>query len=129
MTITIDNSKIFYGGFYGNVDVTVVANESLKSGTILGVDTLKDSATNGKIIPFETAKCNAPSYILAQDIQNDSEDSVEIFARVYECGEVNKDKLIFVNEDDTLTPTMLAELKSNGILAVDVQELTKTDVL
>lgn len=129
MTISIDNSKIFLNGIYGDTTVVVAANTTLKAGTLLGVDTLKDSETNGQIIPFDTAKCTAPSYVLAQDVQNSSESNAELLLRVFECGEVNKNKLVFVNSADSLTPKMLAELKSSGILAVEVHEETKTDVL
>ncbi len=130
MSITIDNSKVFLNGVYGDASVNIKAKTSLKEGTVLGVDTTEDSDTAGKVIPFDSTKCELPSYILAQDIVNESDEDIEISsARVFECGEVNKNKLIFINEADTLTQKIVADLKAGGILAVEVQELTKTDVV
>lgn len=125
MVKTIDNSNTFYQGLYGDVSINIAASTTLKKGTVLGIDTTKDSATQGKIIAFDSTKCSDASYILASDITNEAESAADIsLVRVFECGEVNRNKLIFINSADKTSASVLANLKANGIVAVQVHEET-----
>lgn len=126
MTV-IDNSNIFYSGVCDDVTINVAANTTLKAGTLLGIN-----ATSGKIVAYDSTNCTAPDfYVLLHDVTNsDSSNAADItMCRVLDGGEVNKNKLILVDEDDTLTDALIAKLKTSGILVVKSNEETNTGIL
>lgn len=125
MNTTIDNSKIFLSaGIFGDAAVTVPANTTYEKGTVLGLN------TNEAITAYSTANDNAtfvsePTYILAQTIANDTAAPiVNTLARVFECGSVDKDKIIFVKAADATNPKVLAKMKNNGFNLTLVQQFT-----
>ena len=126
MTPTIDNGNLFYSGVSDDVTVNVAANTTLKAGTILGVH-----KTTGKIVAYTSGDCTANDfYVLLHDVQNSGSSAADFgMVRVLDGGEINRNKLILVNDDDTLTDGFIAKLKTSGILAVKVQEETNTGVL
>ena len=125
MTTTYDNSKVILSGIYSDVTVTIPAKTTYQEGTILGVD-----KTSGKITAYESSTCEYPGYVLAQTITNDDNSAVELsMIKVAEDCEVNKDKIIFVNEADTLTYKMALVLNANNIKCVPVLEETTDGIL
>lgn len=123
MSTIIDNSKIFLGGTFDDAAVKVPANTTYKAGTVLGLN------ADGDVVAFSTA-LNAegfvaePTYILANDIVNNT-GAADDYAlqRVFVEGEVNKNKLIFVNESDKDVPEVMAAMKNNGFILRHVQEV------
>ena len=117
---TVDNSKIFLEGAYSDATVKVPGETTFKKGLILGRD------ENGDLTAFTSEnEGSEPLYILAQDIINEEENAEEFpLARVFEYGAVNKDKIIFANEDDAEDATVLDALKRNGFFFFFLNELT-----
>ncbi len=124
---TIDNSKIFLGGVFTDADVYVAANTTYYAGTVLGRN------VSGKLVAFSSdnnvAAANddpafntSPLYILAQDIVNATSSAIEQTCRVYECGEIDASKVIFVKAADKTTENY-DELKKIGYTLVNVQQL------
>lgn len=133
---TIDNSKIFLDGIFGDATVTVAAETTLEPGTILGLN------SSGKLVAYSTdldngytpatandpavqAYTSEPTYILAQTLTNDDEsDAVDVdMVRVFESGNVDAAKVIFAKNDDATDPQVLAKLKNNGFNLVNVQQM------
>ena len=121
----IDNTKTFLKGVYGDVAVTVAAGTTLKQGTVLTV------GADNKIVPYTSDAQGTLGYILAQDVTNPSADTaLEIPSiRVFECGEVDKAKLVFTKNGDKLTDELAAKLKAAGIICCNVQEHTSTGIV
>ena len=121
----IDNSKIFLKGVFGDATVEVAANTSLKAGTILTVD------SSNKIVAYTSTAEGTLGYILAQDIINTNTSAATeiVGVKVFECGEVDKTKLILASSSDTLTSTLIAKLKAAGIICCNVQEETKKELV
>ena len=119
----IDNSKIFISGTFDDADVKVPAKTTYKAGTVLGLN------ADGDITAFTTENdgegfAAEPTYILANDIVNEESNAVNYpLCRVFLEGEINKNKVIFVNEDDAETPAVLAAMKNNGFILRNVQEV------
>ena len=123
---TIDNSNTFYSGVSDDVTINVAENTTLKAGTVLGIEN-----ETGKIIAYDSTKCDANDfYVLLHDVQN-SKGSAEDFSmcRVLDGGEINRNKLILVNPEDELNDAFIAKLKTSGIIAVRVSEETNGDIL
>ena len=117
----IDNSKIFHDGFYSDADVLVPANTTFKVGTVLGRD------ANGNLTAFTSeVEGSEPLYILAQTITNESTSASETIdlVRVFESGLVDKNGLIFVNENDASDSAVLDALHTNGFRLRNVEEQT-----
>ena len=148
MTI-INNSKIFLEGIYGDATVKVPASSTYATGTVLAhnsdgdlvaYSTDNDTAitigitldVDGASLSTATGTAEAlaafisePTYILAQDLVNEETSAQEFsLARVFECGAVNKDKLIFVKAADATDVTVLSKLKNNGFNLAQVSSLT-----
>lgn len=120
----IDNSKIFLGGIYGDAIVKVAANTTLKKGTVLCLNADND------IVAFTTdlnsdSFVAEPTYILAQDLVNGTNAAANYeLVRVFESGEVNAAKVIFVKDADASNAQVLAKMKNNGFHLANVQELS-----
>ena len=126
---TIDNSKIFLGGIFTDAEVKVAANTTYYAGTILGRNVSGDlvafsSDNNVEASGDDPAFNTAPLYILAQDIANATGSAVTTMCRVYECGEIDASKVIFVKAADKTTENYDA-LKTNGYTLVNVQRLAE----
>ena len=123
MSTLIDNSKIFICGTFDDADVKVAAKTTLKAGTVLGLN------ADGDIVAFSTANDGEnfkgePTYILANDIVNTANSAATYpLSRVFVEGEVNKNKVIFVNDEDAENPAVLAAMKNNGFILRKVQEV------
>lgn len=121
----IDNSKIFLGGVYADAAVNVPAQTTYKEGTVLarnadGYLTAYTSANDTDSFTCETF------YILAQRLVNEAETAADVaLARVYECGPLNKEKLIFINTADASSVTVQDKLRQNGFSLETVTELTE----
>ncbi len=119
---TIDNSKIFICGTFDDADVKVSSKTTLKAGTVLGLN------SDGDLVAFTTDNDGEsfkgePTYILANDITNDTNSAATYpLSRVFVEGEVNKAKVIFINEDDASDATVLAAMKNNGFILRNVQD-------
>lgn len=132
MTNLIDNSNVFYSGVCDDVTVNIAANTTLKAGTVLGIcKNIADDARSGKIIAYNSSDCTANDfYILLHDVVNSGSNAADFgMCRVLDGGEVNREKLILVNDNDKLTDGFIAKLKTSGILAVKVHEETSTGIL
>lgn len=133
---TIDNSKIFLGGSFCDVTVKVPASTTYAQGLVLG------RKSDGDLVAYSTdndtaldvdftaesateAFVSEPTYILAQTLVNTAKTATEFaLARVFECGPVNKDKLVFAKTADATNPVVLDKLKNNGFKLELVQEYT-----
>ena len=128
---TIDNSKIFLDGIYTDTEIKIPANTTYAAGTVLGRN------SDGDMVAFSTdnnvaADGNNPAfetqaiYVLAQTVKNASNSAATVeLARVYECGTVNKSKLVFIKAADASNDTVLDTLKQSGFNLVNVHELTE----
>jgi len=117
----IDNSKIFHDAFYSDANVFVPKNTTLKAGTVLGRD------ENDNLTAFTSeVEGSEPLYILAQTITNESTSAGETFelVRVCEGGLIDKNGLIFANEDDASDVKVLDALHKNGFRLANVEEQT-----
>lgn len=120
---TIDNSKVFLNGIYGDATVTVAANTTLKKGTVLGLN------SSDKLVAFSSNLATGdfvpePSYILAQDVVNATNAAVDYdMIRVFESGEVDAAKVVFTTEADATDAQILAAMKNNGFHLVNVQQM------
>lgn len=120
---TIDNSKVFLNGIYGDATVTVAANTTLKKGTVLGLN------SSDKLVAFSSALAAEgfvpePSYILAQDLVNATNAAVDYdMVRVFESGEVDAAKVVFTTTADATDAQILAAMKNNGFHLVNVQQM------
>lgn len=121
----VDNSKIFLGGVHTDAEIKIPANTTYAVGTVLGRN------SDGELVAFSTDNntdnfTTQPLYILAQTLKNASANAATVeLARVYECGAVDKNKLIFVKSADASDVTVLDALKQNGFKLEHVQELTE----
>ena len=120
---TIDNSKVFLNGIYGDATVTVAANTTLKKGTVLGLN------SSDKLVAFSSTLAGGdfvpePSYILAQDVVNATNAAVDYdMIRVFESGEVDAAKVVFTTAADATDAQILAAMKNNGFHLVNVQQM------
>lgn len=120
---TIDNSKVFLNGIYGDATVTVAANTTLKKGTVLGLN------SSDKLVAFSSTLAAEgfvpePSYILAQDVVNATNAAVDYdMIRVFESGEVDAAKVVFTTAADATDAQILAAMKNNGFHLVNVQQM------
>lgn len=120
---TIDNSKVFLNGIYGDATVTVAANTTLKKGTVLGLN------SSDKLVAFSSTLAATdfvpePSYILAQDLVNATNAAVDYdMVRVFESGEVDAAKVVFTTTADATDAQILAAMKNNGFHLVNVQQM------
>ena len=122
---TVKNSKIFLEGAYSDVTVKVPAETTFKKGLVLGRN------ANDELTAFTSdVEGSEPLYILAQDIVNE-ENSAEEFplVRAFECGAVDKSKIIFSKAADATDVTVLDGLKRNGFSLETVTELTEPSCL
>ena len=121
--VKVDNSKIFLNGIYGDATVTVAANTTIKKGTVLGLN------ADGELVAFSTALASGdftpePTYIAAQDVENTTNAKADFdLIRVFESGEVDAAKVIFVNTADASDATVLATMKNNGFHLCNVQQM------
>lgn len=122
MTI-IDNSKIFLNGIYGDATVTVAAGQTIKNGTVLGLN------SSDKLVPFSTDLAASgfvpePTYIIAQDLTNPGESSIDVpMVRVFESGEVDGAMLTYTKTADATDAAVLAAMKNNGFHLRNVQQM------
>lgn len=124
MTTTIENKKIFLDGIFGDATINVAGSTTLEVGTVLGVN------ESGKIVPFESTTCDVASYVLGAKVVNTSSSAADFAnVRVFECGQVSQEKLIFKKSGDETNANVLAGLKSSGIIPVLVHEETQANVL
>lgn len=135
MTI-IDNSKIFLNGIYGDARVKVAANTTLKRGTVLGLNNDDELVAYSTDLDAPYTPANGgngakeafiaePTYILAQDLVNNTSAAVEYdLTRVFESGEVDASKVIFTKADDASNAQVLAKMKNNGLHLVNVQQMS-----
>ena len=120
MTV-IDNSKIFHNGVYSDASVLVPKETTFKAGTVLGRD------ADGNLTAFTSeVEGSTPLYILAQTITNESTSASETIdlVRVFESGLVDKNGLIFINEEDAEDVAVLDALHTNGFRLRNVEEQT-----
>lgn len=120
MTV-IDNSKIFHNGVYSDASVLVPKETTFKAGTVLGRD------ADGNLTAFTSeVEGSSPLYILAQTITNESTSASETIdlVRVFESGLVDKNGLIFINEEDAEDVSVLDALHTNGFRLRNVEEQT-----
>ena len=134
---TVDNSKIFMEGAYSDATVKVPAKTTFKKGLVLGRNadgelTAFSTENNVEAVPADGETpavegfTTSPIYILAQNLTNEEETAEEFpLVRVFECGAVNKDKLIFDNKSDAEDVEVLDALKRNGFSLETVVELTE----
>jgi len=128
MTITtINNAGFFISGKFTDKTVTVPATTTLLKGTVLG-----EIITSGKLLKCAAASTDGsqvPTYVLAQDVTNATEASVDFSnVRVLREGEIDSTKLIFsgaetVNTSVASEGTMGTLLKRSGILVYNVQSI------
>ena len=117
---TVDNSKIFLKGNYTDVSLYIPASTTYTAGTVLG----RDADDNLTAFTSEV-EGSEPIYILAQDVTNDEESAQTLdLVRVFASGEVDVNKIVFINEDDATSASVLDALKINGFILVNVQQLT-----
>lgn len=125
---TMDNSKIFICGTFDDATVKVPAKTTYKAGTVLGLNSDGDLvaySTDNDVAATSTtaAFVGEPTYILYNDITNDSVSAAAYpLSRVCVEGEVNKNKIIFINADDADDSKVLAAMKNNGFVLRNVQE-------
>ncbi|HIS88926.1 TPA: hypothetical protein IAA87_05855 [Candidatus Avigastranaerophilus faecigallinarum] len=137
----VDNSKIFYNGQYAEIDIVVPAKTTYKAGTVLG------RRSDGKLTAFTTDNNIAaqeedgetpavaefktqPLYILAQTVTNEETSEAELpMVRVFDGGEVNKNKLIFIKEADASDNNVLDALHTNGFSLENVVDLSEDTCL
>lgn len=123
MTV-IDNSKIFLNGIYGDASVKVAANTTLKRGTVLSLNKDDELVAYSTDLD-ETTFTAEPTYILAQDLVNNTTAAVEYdLTRVFESGEVDAAKVIFTKTADANNAQVLAKMKNNGLHLVNVQQMS-----
>lgn len=135
MTV-IDNSKIFLNGIYGDASVKVAANTTLKRGTVLGLNKDDELVAYSTDLDAPYTPANGsneateafiaePTYILAQDLSNNTSSAVEYdLTRVFESGEVDAAKVIFTKTADASNAQVLAKMKNNGLHLVNVQQMS-----
>ena len=123
---TINNSNLYYSGNCADVSINVAANTTLEPGTLLGID-----KTSGKIRAYDSTNCTADDfYVLLHQVKNTTGSAADVtMCRVLDGGDIKASNLILVDDDDTLTTALIAQLKSSGIRVVKVSEETKGDIL
>lgn len=118
--VEIDNGEYFDG------PLTLTAAATVKEGTILA----RDSAS-GKFVVFAvggaTNENGIPKAVMAYDFTASAGGDFPIRAIVR--GTVNRDRLIVqaAGDGSTITVAHIDQLRDYGIVAVPVQQLTKTD--